>query len=403
MTKQKKVLFFIPDFPVVTQTFIELEVAALAKLGNIDVNVFSLKKGDGTLSDILINKVFYKRLNFGDFFGILYILIFRFSLVVKAYSQLKNLKSSLFNKLFFFFKTLGYAYYIKKLNPNHIHAHFLSDSSTMGFIIAIVLDLPFSISSHAKDVFVNSQLVKEKAIYSKFISVCNYYAWQEVVNLAGEENKEKILLQHHGSDLSVLQKNINIQRNNEVPVILNVGRFEEKKGQKYLIEASYVLKNQGIKHKIKIFGGGSLFDNLKSKIKEFDVSDTVEIYGEGRGTPYKIVIQEMQNADIYTLPSIKSSNGDVEGIPNTLVEAAYYKLPLVATPTGSITEIVIDSQTGILVKENDAQSLAEALKTLVNNKELRIKYGENGHNLVLEKFDMSKNILNLERQLLLNL
>ena len=63
MEGKKRVLIFIPEFPALTETFIEREISKLVERGNVDVNVISLKKGRGRLSSNIKDKVTYKRLD----------------------------------------------------------------------------------------------------------------------------------------------------------------------------------------------------------------------------------------------------------------------------------------------------------------------------------------------------
>ena len=68
METKKRILVFISEFPVLTETFIERELAKLVERGNVDLTIFSLAKGSGVVSEILENKIVYDRLNIKDFF-----------------------------------------------------------------------------------------------------------------------------------------------------------------------------------------------------------------------------------------------------------------------------------------------------------------------------------------------
>ena len=70
METKKRVLVFIPEFPVLSETFIERELSELVERGNVELVVFSIKKGIGYLSENLKTRVLYKRLGFTDIFGI---------------------------------------------------------------------------------------------------------------------------------------------------------------------------------------------------------------------------------------------------------------------------------------------------------------------------------------------
>ena len=133
MNKKKRVLVFVPEFPRLTETFIQREVSKLVELGNLDILVFSLEKADGKLLDNVADHVVYHRLDFSTaikawiyFLGkkpLVLIDSFRFLLLVK--------EEGLFKKLIIFAKSVGYAYLFEQYSPDHIHANFMSWPSTI--------------------------------------------------------------------------------------------------------------------------------------------------------------------------------------------------------------------------------------------------------------------------------
>src|SRR3989339_474181 len=149
--KKKNVLFFIPDFPVISETFIEREVSKLLQLDNLDINVLAIRKSTGTISPNVLNKTHYLRLNlFSSVLGGLNCLLrpLRF---FKAFAVvLQNGNRSLTGNLYIFLKSIGYSWIIKELKPDFILCHFLSEPSTIILIVSYLLDIPFGISAHAR-------------------------------------------------------------------------------------------------------------------------------------------------------------------------------------------------------------------------------------------------------------
>lgn len=401
----KKVLFYVPRFPVLSEIFIEKEIAKLASRGKIDVSVLSIEKGNGLLSDVLKDRVSYYKLKLIDAYKLIPIFLFNLSKVIKAYNLLTNLNAPFFSKIFLLGKAVGYSVVVKKLQPTHIHAHFLSEPSTLIMLISEITDIPYSISAHAKDVFVTSELIKEKIGTAEFIAVCNKNAFKYLQEKSDQRFSNKILLQYHGYDFSRLQ-NITFDGyvKPDFPLILTVGRMEEKKGHEFLVEAAKILNDFGVKFKMIIIGGGfsaenlELFKKLEDKIAVYGLQNTVELHGNGSDQNSE-VLKYMSVADIFVRPSIKAKSGDVEGIPNTMVEAGYFGLPLVGTSSGSIGEILIDGVTGLLVPESDPKAISDALKKLIENPELRIQYGQNAKNHTVSNFDIEKCLPLLEETL----
>ena len=95
------------------------------------------------------------------------------------------------------------------------------------------------------------------------------------------------------------------------------------------------------------------------------------------------------------MPSIVTANGLFEGIPLALVEALAYRIPVVATNTGSIPELLAGGA-GILVPEKSPEALKEALARLIENEELRNQLAETGFRKVQAEFDLGKISTELE-------
>jgi len=174
----------------------------------------------------------------------------------------------------------------------------------------------------------------------------------------------------------------------------------EKKGHEYLIEASSILKKRGISHLIYIIGPGPLYDNLNKKIESLDISSSVKILGEGKGLPFSDAISILKSADLCVFSGIKTEEGDEDGIPNVIVEAAAMNIPIVASDAGSVSELVTNEDTGILVRSRDAYMLADAIeRQIFNRKEAEIM-SSNAYKKVSMILDMDKNIIELENKLL---
>ena len=78
----------------------------------------------------------------------------------------------------------------------------------------------------------------------------------------------------------------------------------------------------------------------------------------------------MTNADLFCAASLEASNGDVEGIPNTLKEAMATGVPVISTYHAGIPELITNNQEGVLVKENNVDELADALEFMLTNRNM---------------------------------
>jgi len=415
METKKRILVFIPEFPVLTETFIERELAKLQERENVDLTIFSLAKGSGEVSEILKNKVVYERLCLKDFFLAL----------PYVFSNLPGLKKTFLNfskragepkvesaeknnsnppkRLYTFFKSILYSIKFSKYKPDFILAHFLSSPSTIVMYASEILQIPYGISAHAKDILVTGEFIREKVQTSKFITICNKNAYEFVLEKASGLDTSKIFLKYHGVDVPKIIKRIEDRDfKPERPLILAVGRFVEKKGLIYLIESASLLKERGLNFEVGIIGSGPLYENLQEEINSRGLNSEIKIVGENEGLSNEETLLHFKGAKIFAFPSIKTDEGDVDGVANVLMEAGIFKVPVVTTDAGGIGEIIVNEVTGLVVDQRDSIALAEKIEYLLHNEEESRKLGENLYNKVLEKFDLNTNIIELENLLLQN-
>lgn len=392
---KKRVLYFVPEFPRISETFIEREISKLIEWDNLDIIVLSLAKATGSTSEAVVARTVYKRLTFSDFLGGLAYVFTKPSKVLEAYLLVSPVN------LYFFIKSLGYTKIISKLKPAHIHAHFFSWPSTTVLIASHILEIPFSISAHARDVFMEGELLPKKIKSAKFVSICNSFARNKALELAGGEvDESKVKLIYHGIDPKLFENAPKMPRW-EVPAIFLGGtRLVEKKGLKYMIEASKLLVDRGIRHRVDLVGPGDLYQELDKIIDDLNLRDTVFIHGNGKGTPFAEVLEYYKVADVFVLPSIETGAGDADGVPTVCIEAAMAKLPIVSTSAGGITDLIEDGVTGLIVEQRNPQAIADAVQKLLSDKELANKLGQSAHTKAIQMFDITKNIGELERLLL---
>jgi glycosyltransferase involved in cell wall biosynthesis len=148
--------------------------------------------------------------------------------------------------------------------------------------------------------------------------------------------------------------------------LLYVGRLVERKGVRYLIEALAALA-PNVRAEAVIIGDGPERDALQATAQSLGVADRVTF--RGWVTPEELD-RAYSKASIFALPAVVDARGDTEGLGMVLLEAMTYRLPVVSTPLGGITDIVTDGQTGLLVPPNDAPALARAITTLVTDQPL---------------------------------
>lgn len=156
------------------------------------------------------------------------------------------------------------------------------------------------------------------------------------------------------------------------PVIGAIGRLDPQKGFDVLVQAIAALPTATL----VIVGDGAEHRNLERQARELGVSNRVVITGwreDARSL--------LSGFDIFALPS------RFEGFPLVVLEAMQAGVPVVATAVGSVSEAVIDGETGLIVPEEDAAALARALASLLADEPLRRRLAEAGKALALDHFE----------------
>ncbi len=168
--------------------------------------------------------------------------------------------------------------------------------------------------------------------------------------------------------------------------ILTVGRLEEKKGHRYLIEAVSLLKKRLPGVKYLIAGGGSLSGELRDMARDRGVDDACEFLGVCSS---KEVMGLYGSAAVFCLPSVTASSGDMEGQGLVLQEAQACGVPVVSTLHNGIPDGVLDGISGFLVPEKDPVALAEKIYDILTDIELRDRMGGAGREFALKKYDIA--------------
>lgn len=104
----------------------------------------------------------------------------------------------------------------------------------------------------------------------------------------------------------------------------------------------------------------------------------------------------MRDAEIFCLPSQTAKNGDSEGLPLVILEAAASAIPIATTLHSAIPDAVIDGKNGFLVLEKDDIALAEKLDILLSDCVLAKNMGKAGREFICENFDIRKQTRKLE-------
>jgi glycosyltransferase involved in cell wall biosynthesis len=173
-------------------------------------------------------------------------------------------------------------------------------------------------------------------------------------------------------------------------LILFVGRISFEKGLHVLLDSLRDLKKSV---SLVIIGPATSLNYYQDILKRIEKENQ---RGKHRITYLGALDQPevakwCQKASILILPSFS------EGFPVVILEALSCETPVIATPVGGIPEVVKNRENGILVPQNDPFKLAETIQFLLENEDMRIKFGHEGRELVVKEFSLKTVVSKLTR------
>lgn len=208
--------------------------------------------------------------------------------------------------------------------------------------------------------------------------------WRERCIRLGAD-PSRIIVHHMGIDLKKFR--CFPARPGNVIRIVSAARFVEKKGLAYGIEAVKHLIEKGYQVHYEIAGDGPLREDLKHLISQYHLEEDVCLAGWKTQTEW---IEMMQNAQIVLAPSVTARDGDMEGIPVQLMEAMAMGKIVVSTYHSGIPELIRDGVNGYLVHERDAGELADKIEDVFKAPEHWADVAENARRTVAEQFNIDR-------------
>ncbi len=289
--------------------------------------------------------------------------------------------------LYAFGKGVACAFQIRERRVGHLHAHWATMPTTAALVIASLLDIPFSFTAHAWDIFKEPTMLAEKMRRAEFVVTISEYNSRYLQSLCPDLPAGRIAVVRCGIDLGKFP--YREPHHVRSPLIVSVARLVEKKGLRWLVEACALLRGKRPELRCQIVGQGPQKSFLESLIAELGVQEQVSLLGS---LPHEEVQLLLRRASMFVLPCVVDKSGDRDGIPVALMEAMASGVPVISTAISGIPELVQDGVTGLLVPDSDARALAGAIERLLDDPELGLALSRNARRRVLEEYDIERNI-----------
>jgi len=261
---------------------------------------------------------------------------------------------------------------INNVKPDIIQCHF-GDEALILLDNINVTNIPIVIMFHGYDA---SAWIRNKTYIRKYKKILNNNNISAIC-CSNDMKQRLIAVGFPKSKLSVIYYGVDVDYFkpinkiiSEEKVFTQISTFRKKKGIEQTVKAFklYIDKYKNKNFKLVLAGDGALKNEIEKLAKELGIDKYIEYAG-------KLNLNEVRDllnkSDYFIHHSVTNIDGDMEGIPNAIIEAMAMELPVLSTFHSGIPELVENNRNGILVKENDIEAYADSINEIINNKDIR--------------------------------
>ncbi len=288
--------------------------------------------------------------------------------------------------LYIFLGTLQLFWVCRKEKPDLLQIHWPFPHGLMALPTSVLLGIPMVFSFHGSELM----------LMNKFSFVAHILRWLLPMAKGVTANSSftcGLIRKLYDKPVTVIPYGLTIEAKHnkarspqEVPTLLFVGRLDERKGLRYLLEAlPLVLAQRSVR--LRVVGKGILEQEIKSQCHTLELDNVVNFLGF---VSKEELAEEYAGCDIFILPAIVDSKGDTEGLGIVAIEALAHQKPVIASAVGGITDVIQSGVTGLLVPEKAPEALAEAILTLLSDPIKATELGQKGLADVQARFSWSR-------------
>lgn len=281
---------------------------------------------------------------------------------------------------------------IEKYRPSRIHTHFAWGNAFISANVARLLDVPFSLTVHANDIFAlpNQDFEALKWLFNecdKVLTISDFNKTYLVNKKLSSENKIHVI--HCGIPIRRFNFSSHAYGSGPLKLVTIPSGFVEKKGLIILIRAIRELIGSHIPVQCLVIG-----DDIQGRRVKYE--QEVKAAGLSAYVAFVGAIKQSEISKIYeschafVLPCIEDSEGKMDGIPVSLMEAMAVGLPVISTHLSGIPELIQHGKNGLLAKPGDVQSLFVQIKELFYSPDHVNKMASAARSKIEDQFDIDK-------------
>jgi len=281
--------------------------------------------------------------------------------------------------------SMDLAYRSRAAGIQQVHGHHLHSEAVSAMFIAKLLGLPYSFKCYTVKTYYPRGILAEVVRKAKFIVADTIQVRNFLESLQADSGR-----------IFVLRNAVNLRefpmRLREAatapPTILAVGRLDFKKGFHVLLSACAILRDEGVHFRCLIVGSGDEWNSLLARKKSLRLEEQVEMTGSLR---FSEVQNWYEQATLMAVPSVVAPDGSTDGLPTVVIEAFARGVPVVGSSTAGIPEVIHNGVNGFVVAPGSSRELANRVKELLSDSDLRHKFATAARRTAEREFDLDRN------------
>ncbi|OXA81462.1 colanic acid/amylovoran biosynthesis glycosyltransferase [Flavobacterium aquidurense] len=397
MNQSKIIIFKVPEFPHLSETFIVAQIITGIKLGyEVKILIRKLLDNDTAVNSILIkeygllDKIIIEDYNIPKnrlvrLIKWIFLLILNFrdlNYIIKYYKEFSKFSLTCLYQWLFFqrFK-----------NATLFHVQYGTNSKPLDILKKTGFKPAVIVTFHGHDAFFpingyipNNGYYDNLFKYADLITANTPYLADKIIELGCP--RELLSIIPVGVDTDFFYANKESKIIHSTLKLITVGRLDKVKGHDYCILAVADLINKGVDVTLTIIGEGKERKSLEDLIAQYQLED--KVFLKGKKTQLE-VRQELWEHDLYLLTAVALGDGRRETQGLATLEAQACGLPVVAFDSGGIKYTIEDEKTGLICKEYDVQEVSDKIKLLYSNPILKIEMSMNTKDFIKQNFSQN--------------
>ena len=278
----------------------------------------------------------------------------------------------------------------------HVHAHFGGVAARTAWWLRELFGFSYSFTGHANDIFCATDFP---------VSNGNLVAGARFVVTETDHARRWMEEKYPAARGRIFRVFNGIARDGflprgpagEVPRILSVGRYVEKKGFGDLIAACGRLRERGVAFVCEIAGGGPLEAELQGQIDAAQLGGMVRLLGP---RPQAEVRRLLAQAQLFVLPCVVEADGGSDNLPTVIMEAMLAGVPVISTCVAGVPEMIATGEDGLLTPPRDPAALAAAMAKLLLDPVLGDRMSARARQSAAQKFSVETTVRELQHLLI---